>query len=172
MSMFADPVQIVRHMPTVGWVFLAMIWTRAWWGMRIHWVSFNSLMILPLLFIGFGVADIYARPQADVLGWAAAALGAFPLGFRTAPCPVTVDRRVGKLKLPASLLAPMRYLLIFLVRSELMISEQVHPEARDQLLLATCIFAGAVVGYYIGWCISLLDHYWRAPPRPVASGYY
>ncbi len=172
MNILADPIQIVRHMPTVGWVFLALIWTRAWWGMRIHWVSFKSLMILPLLFIGFGVAEIYARPQLDIACWTLAALATFPLGFYTAPCPLTVDRRVGKLKLPASILAPARYLLIFLVRSELLVSSQVHPEARGELLLATCIFAGAVVGYYIGWCISLLEHYWRAPPRPVASGYY
>ncbi len=157
-------------MPSIGWVILALIWTRAWWGMRIHWVTIRNLLMLPLLMIGFGVAGVFQRSGVEVLGWCAAALVALPGGFVTAPCPTEVDPR-GRLKLPESIMAPLRYFLIFLVRMELLISLQVHPENRDALMLATAICDGAVAGYYVGWCLGLIDHFRRALAAPAAAGY-
>jgi hypothetical protein len=154
---------VITHTPPFVWVVLALIIYRMWRGMRKRWVSLTSLMIQAALFIVLGAAGLYLRAAPAALGWALAAVLLFPAGFFTAPHPLSVDRNAGKLLLPASILMPVRLLVIFVVRYGLAVVTALHPDRRAALDLATSLFSGAVAGYYIGWSACLLRAYWRAP---------
>jgi hypothetical protein len=139
-----------------------------WRLMRQRWVSLTRLLIQAVLFIGLGVAGLIMRAGLDAGGWVAAAVLLFPAGFFTAPHPLAVDHKAGKLLIPASMLMPARLLVIFLVRYALAVLIAMHPDRRDQLLLALSLFSGAVAGYYLGWSAFLLRAY-RKAPRAVSA---
>ncbi len=163
---FAEDV--IAHTPPFVWVILALIVFRMWRLMRKRWVSLTRLLIQAVLFIGLGVAGLAWRSGLDAGGWAAAAALLFPAGFFTAPHPLAVDHKAGKLLIPASMLMPMRLLLIFVVRYSLAVLMALHPDRHDELMLAISLFSGAVAGYYLGWSAFLLRAY-RQAPRAVSA---
>jgi hypothetical protein len=59
--------------------------------------------------------------------------------------------------------------VIFIVRYALQVMIAVQPTHKAELLFATSVFSGAVVGYYVGWSLGLLQAYYLALPGREAS---
>ncbi len=162
-------VPIITHTPPFVWVILALLMLRATRSARARTVSLFGLLLIPLLLILGGVAGLSIRSAQDSIGWAVMALIWLPVGFFTAPHPTEIDRAARTLRVPASIVAPLRLLLIFVVRYGLGVAIAMHPDRRAELTFHTNLFSGGVAGYYLGWTMFLLRAYWRAPRGSVAA---
>ena len=63
----------------------------------------------------------------------------------------------------------IRVPVIFIIRYALQVAIAVQPRHKAELLFATSVFSGAVVGYYVGWSLGLLQAYYLAPPAMEAA---
>ncbi len=162
-------VAIITHTPPFVWVILAVLMLRAIRSARARTVSLFGLLLIPALLILGGAASLSIRSVQDSIGWAVMAVIWLPIGFFTAPHPTEIDRAARTLRVPASIVAPVRLLLIFLVRYGLAVAIAMHPDRRAELTFATNLFSGGVAGYYLGWTIFLLRAYWRAPRGAVRA---
>jgi hypothetical protein len=165
-------VDIIAHTPSFVWVVLIIMMWRMRRAMRQRWVSLTGLMAQAAIFLLLGVAGVTLRSSTDATGWALVAIVCFPVGFFTAPHPISIDHAKRSVLLPGSIILPLRLGVIFAVRYGLAVLTALHPDRRAELTLATSLFSGAVFGYYAGWTAFLFRAYWRhaeTVKAPVAS---
>jgi hypothetical protein len=156
-------VEMIRQTPPVVWLAAAVICLRAARSLRTRWVSLVSLFLIPLIFIAGGIAGASLHSADNVIGWAILAFVLVPTGYFTAPQPLAIDHAKKRLHLPRSIFAAIRVPAIFVIRYALAVMSAVQPRLRGEIALATSLFSGAVVGYYLGWCLGLLQAYYLAP---------
>jgi hypothetical protein len=159
-------VEIIRHTPLFVWVIAVLICARAARALRTRWVSLTGLFVVPIIFVAIGIAGASLQSSDDLIGWAVLAFLLVPTGYFTAPQPLAIDHAGRRLQLRRSLFNAMRAPVIFLVRYALQVAIAVEPRHRTELVFATSVFSGAVVGYYLGWSLGLLQAYYLAPRAP------
>jgi len=162
-------VEMVRQTPPFVWVIAVLICLRAARSLRTRWVSLIGLFVVPLVFVAGGIAGASLQSSDNVIGWAVLAFMMVPTGYFTAPQPLAIDHAKRRMQLPRSLVAAIRVPVIFIVRYALEVAIAVQPRHKAELLFATSVFSGAVVGYYVGWSLGLLQAYYLAPPAMEAS---
>jgi hypothetical protein len=156
-------VDVAKHTPPFVWLIAAMVCVRAARSLRTRWMKLQTLFIVPAIFIVVGALGVSFRSSENAVLWALMAMAFLPAGFFSAPHPLAIDRANSRLKLGPSWLTAIRVPLIFLVRYALAVAIAVRPDQAKPLLLVTNIFSGAVVGYYVGWCLCLIRAYRKAP---------
>ncbi len=161
--------EVVRHTPIFVWLIAVFVCLRSLRSLRTRWVSLVSLFIVPVIFVAGGVAGASLHAADNLIGWAILAFVFVPTGYFTAPQPLAIDHAKRRLKLPRALFTALRVPAIFIIRYALAVLSAVQPERRAEIALATSLFSGAVVGYYLGWSLGLLQHYYLAPRALEAS---
>jgi hypothetical protein len=161
-------LEILKHTPPFVWVIALLVCARAALSLRARWMSLLRLFIVPVIFIIGGIAGVSLRSSDNLLSWAVLAFVMVPAGFFTAPRPLAIDRSKGRLQLPRSIPSAIRVPVIFIIRYALAVALALHPEHTAELQFATSLFSGAVVGYYLGWSIGLLQTYYLTP-KPLAT---
>jgi hypothetical protein len=156
-------VEMVRHTPPLVWVIAVLICVRAVRSLRTRWVSLVSLFVVPVIFIAGGIAGASLHVRDNLIGWAVLAFLLVPTGYFTAPHPLAIDHARRRLQLPRSLFTAVRVPVVFMVRYGLAVAMAVLPARRAELSLANSVFSGAVVGYYLGWSLGLMQAYFLAP---------
>jgi len=162
-------VEMIRHTPPFVWVIAVLICVRAARSLRVRWVSLIGLFLVPVIFVAGGIAGASLQSLDNVIGWAVLAFMMVPTGYFTAPQPLAIDHAKRRMQLPRSVAGAVRVPVIFIVRYALQVAIAVQPGHKAELLFATSVFSGAVVGYYVGWSLGLLQAYYLAPPRLEAS---
>ncbi len=162
-------VDMIRQTPPFVWVIAVLICVRAVRSLRARWVSLLGLFVVPLIFIAGGILGASLQSSDNVIGWAVLAFMMVPTGYFTAPHPLAIDHVKRRLQVPRSLVGAIRVPVIFIVRYALQVAIAVEPRHRAELLFATSVFSGAVVGYYVGWSLGLLQAYYLAPRALEAS---
>ena len=166
-------VEMIRHTPLFVWAIAVVICVRAGRSLRTRWVSLVSLFLVPVIFVAGGIAGASLHSSDNLIAWAILAFMLVPAGYFTAPHPLAIDHAARRLRLARSIPSAIRVPLVFIIRYALQVAMAVHPEQRGLLQLVTSLFSGAVVGYYLGWSLGLLQAYCLAPrplvaPRPPA----
>ena len=156
-------VEVVRHTPFYAWAIAIVITLRAVRSLRSRWVSLVSLFIVPVIFVAGGIAGASLHARDNLIGWAILAFVMVPTGYFTTPHPLAIDHAKRRLHLPRSLFNALRIPVIFIIRYALAVASAVQPSRRTEIALATSLFSGAVVGYYLGWSLGLLQAYYLAP---------
>jgi hypothetical protein len=162
-------VEMIRHTPPFVWVIAVLICVRAARSLRVRWVSLIGLLLVPVIFVAGGIAGASLQSSDNVIGWAVLAFVMVPTGYFTAPLPLAIDHAKRRMRLPRSVASAIRVPVIFIVRYALQVAIAVQPKHKAELLFATSVFSGAVVGYYVGWSLGLLQAYYLAPPAMEAS---
>jgi hypothetical protein len=157
-------VEMIRQTPPFVWVIAVLICLRAARSLRTRWVSLVGLFAVPLIFVAGGIAGASLQSVDNAIGWGVLAFMLVPAGYFTAPQPLAIDHAKRRLQLPRSLVAAIRVPVIFVVRYGLEVAIAVQPRHKAELSFATSVFSGAVVGYYVGWSLGLLQAYYLAPP--------
>jgi hypothetical protein len=161
--------EVIKHTPPFVWVIAVLICVRAARSLRTRWMSLFSLFIVPVIFVAGGIAGASLHSADNLIGWAILAFVFVPTGYFTAPQPLAIDHPKRRLQLPRSVFGAIRVPAIFIIRFVLAVMSAVQPARKGEIDLATSLFSGAVVGYYVGWSLGLLQHYYLAPPALEAT---
>ena len=161
--------EVVRHTPPFVWVIAVLIGWRSVQSLRTRWVSLVRLFLVPVIFVVIGIAGASLQTRDNLVGWAMLAFLLVPTGYFTTPQPLAIDLAKRRLRIPRSVFTAIRVPAIFVIRYVLAVISAVQPARRGEIALVTSLFSGAVVGYYLGWSLGLLQHYFLAPRALEAS---
>ncbi len=162
---------ILTHIPV--WVFplflyIAYMSLRATRG-RV--ASLPRLLMVPALFIVWGVSGLLSRHQIDLpLGstWVAAAgLGAGLALTIGKPIVLGVDRERGLLRLAGSWAPFVRVMAIFIAKFTLGAMNAMRPDLREMLAFADAAVSGTSVGFFLFWAVGLYTAYTAPLERPM-----
>jgi hypothetical protein len=155
--------EVARHTPPYVWAVAVLICWRSVQSLRTRWVSLVRLFLVPVIFVAVGIAGASLHSMDNLIGWAILAFVLVPTGYFTAPQPLAIDHAKRRMRIPRSLFTAIRVPAIFIIRYVLAVISAVQPARQAEIALATSLFSGAVVGYYLGWSLGLLQHYYFAP---------
>lgn len=158
---------------TPAWVFVLLaylLWVGTN-GLKDRVRPFVKLWITPCLFILWGLLGLFERPgefSTVFMHWLIAAVigGALGIAVRT---PVRVDRDRKLVWLPGSILPLLRVLLIFGAHYLLNVAAALQPAMQDRYMSWDIYVSGASAGYFIGWAISFMQSYKRAPQTDLST---
>ena len=156
---------VVTHTPP--WVFLVFAYLL-WQGvqsLRQRTLPLWRVLIVPALFIASGVSRIVGDSSGGIgvlLPWAAALAVFMPLAFVTGPRLLAVDRRNGAVTRPASPVPLARNVFVFILQYAAAVVTQHSTRGSHEATLAAQAISGATAGYFIGWAILVLRHYFTA----------
>jgi hypothetical protein len=149
---------ILQHTPLWAFAVLALLVIFGIQALRARTVSIWRLLIVPAVFIGWGIISIATRTSSPILlaEWAAAAAVFGALGWTTTRAErLTFDRTNGLVYLPGSILPLIRNLTIFAAKYSLAVAVAVSPAQRQNIIFWDIAVSGASAGYFLGWLARL-----------------
>jgi hypothetical protein len=159
--MFAYRVLI--HTPLWVWVLLAYLVWQGVQAMQPRALSIWRALIVPVVFIVWGVSRIGLGHQDSawpLAAWGAAALVLLPLGVLT-PRPFDVDHATGQIIRPGSPFGLIRNLVVFAAQYAVGVITAIDAGDRALAIIIGRAISGATAGYFIGSTIALLIAYRR-----------
>jgi hypothetical protein len=154
---------IIIHTPLWAWVLLAYLIWQGIKAMQPRTTTIWRALIVPAVFIVWGVSSLVLRQQASawpLLAWIAAALVLLPVGILT-PRPFEVDHASGLIIRPRSVFPLIRNILVFAVQYTVAVVAAIHADNHGTASIVARAVSGAMAGYFIGSSIALLREYWR-----------
>jgi putative effector of murein hydrolase LrgA (UPF0299 family) len=155
--------QILTHTPLWVFVLLAYLVWQGIKAMQPRNVPIWRALIVPVVFIVWGISRIGFGHQDSVwplVAWIAAALVLLPLGVLT-PRPFEVDHATGQIIRPGSAFALVRNLIVFFLQYAVGVISAIDASDRAFAIIAGRTISGATAGYFIGSTIALLIAYRR-----------
>jgi hypothetical protein len=155
--------QILIHTPPWVWILLAYLVWQGIKAMQPRTVPIWRALIVPVVFIVWGISRIGLGHQNDawpLVAWIAAALALLPLGLLT-PRPFEVDHTSGLMIRPGSASALIRNLIVFSAQYVVGVISAIDVSDRALAIIAGRAISGATAGYFIGSTIALLLAYRR-----------
>ena len=155
--------QILIHTPLWVFVLLAYLVWQGIKAMQPRNVPIWRALIVPVVFIVWGVSRIGFGLQDGawpLVAWIAAALVLLPLGVLT-PRPFEVDHTTGQIVRPGSAFALVRNLIVFSAQYAVGVISAIDASDRALAIIAGRTISGATAGYFIGSTIALLIAYRR-----------
>src|SRR5690242_18651570 len=168
--------QVLVHTPLWVWPLLAYLVWQGIKAMRPRKVTVNRSLIMPAIFIIWGLSSLISTSQnsfAPLVAWLAAALVLGLTGFLTAK-PFELDHASGEITRPGSVVPLIRNLTIFALQYAVRVIMAIDPDARTTAAVAGRAVGGAMTGYFLGRTVALLRQYHRqrtadvmtSPPPP------
>jgi uncharacterized protein DUF6622 len=161
---------ILSHTPLWAWVVLAVLVAFGIQGLRPRTVSVRRLLIVPAVFITWGIVSLVQRVAGEPAlagDWVAAALTGGAIGwFATRFDAIRVDRASRNVELPGSILPLVRNLAIFLAKYVLTAAAAIAPARTAELAPWDIAVSGLSAGYFAAWLLRLAARY-RAAPRTI-----
>ncbi|TQF40463.1 hypothetical protein UNPF46_10400 [Bradyrhizobium sp. UNPF46] len=159
--------QILIHTPPWVFVLLAYLVWQGIQAMQPRTTPIWRALILPVVFIVWGMSRIGFGPQSSawpLIAWIAAALALLPLGVLT-PRPFDVDHATGEIIRPGSAFALIRNLVVFSLQYAVGVISTIDAGDRALAIIVGRAISGATAGYFIGSTIALLIAYRRKRAR-------
>jgi hypothetical protein len=167
--------QILIHTPV--WVFplfVYLVWLGVK-GMRPRTTTIWRSLIVPAIFIIWGLSGLVSQSRNDALplvAWLSAALVLGATGFLLAK-PFELDHTTGEIKRPGSVVPLIRNITIFALQYTVRVIMAIDPDARTTASLVGRAVGGAMTGYFLGRTLALLRQYHKqrqadlkTSPRP------
>jgi hypothetical protein len=154
---------IVTHTPLWAWALLAYLVWQGFKAMRPRTSTIWRALIVPAIFIAWGLSRIGFGQQAygaPLIAWLAAALVLLPLGVLT-PRPFEVDHATGLIVRPGSVFPLIRNLIVFGLQYTVAVISAIHVDDRATAAIVARAISGATAGYFFGSSIALQRAYWR-----------
>jgi hypothetical protein len=161
--------QVLVHTPPWVWILLAYLVWQGIQSMQPRKVPIWRALIVPVVFIAWGVSRIGFGHQASqwpLLAWIAAALVLLPLGVLT-PRPFDVDHKTGEIIRPGSAFALIRNLVVFGLQYTVSVISAIDAGDRALAIIVGRAISGATAGYFFGSMIALLIAYRRKRAEDV-----
>jgi hypothetical protein len=161
-------IGIITHTPLWAWILLAYL---VWQGIKAMGPRTTTIwraLIVPAVFIVWGLSRIGLGPQGNVwplVAWIVAALALMPVGVLT-PRPFEVDHATGLIIRPGGVYPLIRNVLVFAVQYTVAVIAAVHADDHGAASIIARAVSGAMAGYFIGSTIALLRAYWRKRAEP------
>ena len=163
---------ILGHTPVWVWVLLAVLVFLGVLSLRTRTVMVWRLMIVPGVFIIWGLVSIGLRITAApalFVDWLAGAALGFALAWGTTRLRgMVVERAVGSVRLPGSSAPLLRNLAIFLAKYCLAVAIAVAPVRAGMLQHWDIVVSGFGAGYFAGWLVRFALRY-RSAPLPAMA---
>jgi hypothetical protein len=153
---------IITHTPLWAWVLLAYLIWQGIKAMQPRTTTIWRALIVPAVFIVWGVSSLLLRQQASawpLVAWIAAALVLLPVGILT-PRPFEVDRETGLIIRPGSMFGLVRNIIVFALQYAVAVMAAIHADHGAGAIVGRAV-SGATAGYFIGSSIALLREYRR-----------
>jgi uncharacterized protein DUF6622 len=155
--------QILIHTPLWVWpLFAYLVWLGIQ-AMRPRTTTIWRSLIVPAIFIIWGLSGLVSQSQNTVLplvAWLAAALVLGATGFLLAK-PFELDHTTGEIKRPGSIVPLIRNLTIFALQYTVRVIMAIDPEARLTATVVGRAVGGAMTGYFLGRTVALLRQYYK-----------
>ncbi|WP_441238389.1 DUF6622 family protein [Bradyrhizobium sp. 930_D9_N1_4] len=155
--------QILIHTPVWVWMLFAYLVWQGVQAMQPRTTSIWRMLIVPVVFIAWGVSRIGFGHQDNawpLVAWIAAALALLPLGVLT-PRPFDVDHTTGEIVRPGSAFALIRNLIVFSLQYAVGVISAIDAGDSALAIIAGRAISGATAGYFLGSTIALLVAYRR-----------
>ncbi|MCP3385637.1 hypothetical protein NLM31_35165 [Bradyrhizobium sp. CCGUVB4N] len=155
--------QILIHTPPWVWILLAYLVWQGIKAMQPRKVAIWRALIVPIVFIVWGVSRIgfgQQDTQWPIVAWIVAALVLLPLGVLT-PRPFDVDHKTGEIIRPGSAFALIRNLVVFTLQYTVSVISAIDAGDRAVAIIVGRAISGATAGYFFGSMIALLLAYRR-----------
>lgn len=155
--------QILTHTPI--WVF-PLFGYLVWLGiraMRPRTVTIWRSLIVPTVFIVWGMSRLFARGQDamwPLVSWFAAAAILLAIGLLTAR-PIEFDHTTGEIRRPGSVVPLIRNITVFTLQYIVAVIATVDPHDATMAAIVGRAVSGGTTGYFLGRTIALLRQYWR-----------
>ena len=153
--------QILIHTPPWVWILLAYLVWQGIKSMRPRKAPIWRALIVPVVFIAWGVSRIgfgHQDNQGPLVAWVVAALVLLPLGVLT-PRPFDVDHKTGEIIRPGSAFGLIRNLVVFLLQYAVGVISAIDAGDRALAIIVGRAISGATAGYFFGSMIALLVAY-------------
>ena len=151
---------IIRHTPLWAWLLLAYLIWQGIKAMQPRTTTIWRALIVPAVFIVWGLSRLGFGTTLPLVAWIAAALVLLPVGILT-PRPFEVDHETGLIRRPGSVFPLIRNIIVFGLQYTVAVLAAIHA---DDLAIGAIVgraVSGATSGYFIGSTIAMLWEYWR-----------
>jgi hypothetical protein len=169
----ASILNILQHTP--WWVF-TLFGLLMWLGvqaLRPRTLPIWRLLIIPAVFIGWGVTSLALRSMSSpplIADWPASAAVAAAIAWTTSRLhDVGIDRTQRLVSLPGSASPLFRNLLNFSAQYGLGVAAAIAPTAHSDLVVLNIAVSGASAGYFLGWLARFASHYRQTTDQNPAA---
>ena len=169
---------IAQHTPPAMILMVALIVWRGYRFTRARVRPIRTYLLLPVIFIIWGVLHIVLAAQllhvpltapAPILGFLAALIIGAPLGwFSINSTGFAIDHQRKLAFLPGSWVPILRYLLVFVINYLVSMATQLHLLPLTTLALLSFAVSGLMIGYFGVWMGRFLNLYQRAPQTDLS----
>ena len=168
-------IAILVHTPWWAWALCALLVARGLPALRTRSAPLARLLIVPAVFMAWGIASLAARsagaPELAV-AWFACAVAGLAIGWQTTRLDgIRIDRAAGRVTLPGSAIPLVRNLTIFMVKYALGVAMAMAPAWRGDIALLSIGVSGLSAGYFAAWVMRLALRY-RAAGQPEIAAQY
>lgn len=164
--------RILLHTPPWVGLLLAYLLWRGIRSLRERKTAFWRILMVPAVFIAFGMSRIVGGSSVGsgaLLAWAAALAVFMPLAFVTGPKLLDVDRQTGEVTRRGSPVPLMRSVLVFVLQYSAAVMTRGGMRGSHEAALAAHIISGGTAGYFVGWVIVAVRHYFAAPDHAAVA---
>jgi uncharacterized membrane protein len=157
---------VLAHTPPWVALILAYLIWQGVQSLRQRQLPLWRVLVVPAMFIASGLSRIVGSSSVGsgaLLPWAAALVVFMPLAFATGPRLLAVDRRTGEVTRPGSVVPLIRNVLVFILQYTAVVMVGGGMRGSHEAAVAAHVISGATAGYFIGWVIVALRHYFTAP---------
>ena len=159
---------IIKHTPLWAWALLAYLIWQGIKAMQPRTSTIWRALIVPAVFIVWGLSRLGFGSTLPFVAWIAAALVLLPVGILT-PRPFEVDHETGLIKRPGSVFPLIRNIVVFGLQYTVAVLAAIHADDHAIGAIIGRAVSGATSGYFIGSTIALLRAYWRKRDESEAS---
>ena len=141
---------------TPVWAYVLFAWL-VWAGLlrlQQRSVPIARVVIVPMVFIAWGLAGLAQRGADGVAPWMLAALAGMAVANAGRAC-MRIDVRLRRVSQPASLAPLLRNVSIFLAHYALHVAVVFEPARASSLMRIDAAVSGLCAGYFIGSLIRI-----------------
>lgn len=168
-------IGIVANTPVWVWALLAFLLFIGLRGLRPTTASFGRLLILPVVFLVWGLsgfATTYGLRPVGIVVWFVALAVGVGLGLLLArSIEIKTDKQRGLIRLPGNALNLVLILIIFATKYTLGVMAGMRPSITGELLyMATDVgVSGLLTGMFAGRLFGLWPKYQAAPHENLSA---
>lgn len=150
---------------TPGWVFplLAVLVALGLQALRTRTIAAWRLLVVPAVFIGWGLVTLASRSAASpalAAAWGAGALAGIAIGWLTSGgSALRFDPENGRATVPGGPATLVRNVTIFAAKYGLAVAMARAPERAAALLAWDSGVSGLAAGYFAGWLLRVFAQY-------------
>lgn len=160
---------LLAGVPCWVWILLAVLVWQGCLAVRDNTVPMSRILLLPVIFIAWGVTGLVTGAggtMAPYAVWALAAACFVVIGMRIGPRRMTVDAGRRLVHRDGSVWPLVRNIVLFGVQFGIGMGLALRPDLHGDLLLLRSAVSGAMAGWFGGWLVVFWQRYARMAFAP------